>query len=75
MVLVKDYYGFELSEGMYVNAHDSQRQGWIAEIDENDGGKIKIKIVWKDGAYLDEQSFYTTEFEPSIKWVKALTEG
>lgn len=79
---VKDYFGTWICEGMYVNEitfipNSQCRQGWVTEvIDENDGlGKIKVKIVRKEGIFLDEQDFYVTEFEPSNNWCKALVDG
>ena len=79
---VKDYFGRWICEGMYVNEvsfipNSQQRQGWVTEvIDENDGsGKIKVKVVRKSGEFLDEQSYYVTEFEQGNNWCKALTDG
>lgn len=75
---VKDYFGFWICEGMYVNEISStsnlQRQGWVTEvIDEKDGlGKIKVKVVRKAGKFLDEQCSYITEFEKGTNWCKAL---
>lgn len=81
-VLVKDYFGTWIGEGMYVNEistapNSQQRQGWVTEVvEENDGlGKIKVKIVRKGWRFLDEESFYVTEFEQSTNWCKALVDG
>lgn len=78
---VLDRFESWICEGMYVNEVDCypkpQRQGWVTEvIDENNGlGKIKVKIVRKGDDFLDEQSSYVTDFEPSTHWCKALTDG
>lgn len=74
-VQVKDYFGRWIEEGMYVNEifEPQRRQGWVTEVDSQ--GKIKVKIVRENGRILDEESFYTTEFEQSTNWVKALVDG
>ena len=76
---VKDSSGFWICEGMYVlsslvNSNSPRRQGWITEvIDENNGlGKIKVKVVREGEKFLDEQSFYITDFEQGVNWCKAL---
>ncbi|MCI9177471.1 MAG: hypothetical protein HFJ28_02590 [Clostridia bacterium] len=77
---VKDYFGFWICEGMYVNEVNCvpslQRQGWITEvIDEGNGiGKIKVQVVRNAGEFLDEQSFFVTEFEQGSGWCKALVD-
>ena len=78
---VKDHFGFWICEGMYVNEvnciPNSQRQGWVTEvIDENSGlGTIKVQVVRKAGELLDEQRSYVTEFEQANNWCKALVDG
>lgn len=79
---VKDKYGIWICKGMYVienlfAPNSQQRQGWITEvIDEENGlGKIRVQIVKKSGNFLDENSYYITELEPSINWCKALVNG
>lgn len=80
-VTVKDYFGFWISVGMYVNEvncmQNLRRQGWITEVvDENsEVGRIKVKIVREAGKDLDEKLSYVTDLEPSTNWCKALTEG
>ncbi|MCL2355217.1 MAG: hypothetical protein FWC68_05065, partial [Oscillospiraceae bacterium] len=63
--------------GMYVNAVDLNRQGWVVNVvDEKEGtGKIQVKVVREIGKNLDEDTFYTTDFEPGVDWCKALVDG
>lgn len=78
---VKDRFGFWICEGVYVNEvgayPNPQRQGWVTEvIDEYGGfGKIKVQIVRIGDEFLDEQTSYVTDFEPSSSWCKALVDG
>ena len=75
---VKDKYGFMICEGMYVLSYLDRRQGWVTNvIDETSTGIGKIQItVVRDGAtYLDKNTSYVTDFEPSSNWCKALVNG
>ena len=79
---VRDYFRIWICEGMYVNEvsclpGSKGRQGWVTEVKPViDGfGRIKVQVVKEAGVYLDEQSYYITEFEQGTNWCKAIVDG